>query len=322
MTAAAQVCDPEIFYDIDPENRTNCENCTRNLTRMMNSVWHVFSMCEHLFAFEHCENMFRSVVTEDGVCFTYNRLRVYRQEENFEIDYLDNEWTLEGGYKNNSGQLDGFPRKGTQLPFTGTFQVHKGWINRICKGSIQGFKVFLHLPNEVPQMSKQFYLVPNQHIVSLRVIPRMITTVPELREVSVDKRQCFFSDERDLRFFISYTQNNCELECVANLTIKICGCQRFYMPSELKVESFLEIKKKNVPEITGVKLCGISDISCYQNVIQQNVEQNMKEAHLSDCKCLPACTSISYDTEINQVFILDEAINFNRNDSEYIKTFR
>jgi acid-sensing ion channel, other len=228
MTAAAQVCDPDVFYDIDPQRKTNCENCTENLSSMVGSVWYVFSFCQHVFPSENCAELFSEMITEDGVCFTYNRLNVTRNSENPNSV----EWTLEGGYNNLTGQVHGYPRTGTKFALIGTFQVPKILTDRVCKGSIQGFKVFLHLPNEIPQMSKHFYLIPFKRIVNMKVVPKMFTTAPDLRDLPIDKRQCFFSDERYLRFFKYYTQNNCEVECVANLTIRNCGCQRFYMPSE------------------------------------------------------------------------------------------
>jgi acid-sensing ion channel, other len=241
MTPAAQVCDPDMFNDIDPENRTNCENCTRNLSEMVGTVWHVFVFCRHISPTENCPEIFKKVITEDGVCFTYNRLQVFREKEEIEDAYananiLYNEWTIEESFGNNT--LYGYPRMATKMPLVGTLQVPKIMINHVCKDSLKGFKVYLHLPNEVPQMSKQFYLVPHQHVINLRINPRLILTSQELRYLSTDKRQCFFTDERYLRFFKYYTQNNCEVECLANLTIKNCGCQRFHMPSEcFKVEN-------------------------------------------------------------------------------------
>jgi acid-sensing ion channel, other len=172
--------------------------------------------------------MFKKTITELGACFTYNQITN-------DHDALVTGWTLEGGYKNKSQQLyDDYPRKGTRLPLVASIFVLRGMVDGLCNGFTegQGFKVFLHLPNEVPDMSKQYYLVPDRQIVNIKIVPRMITTAPELREISVEKRQCFFSDERHLRFYESYTQNNCELECVANLTVEICGCQKFFMPSE------------------------------------------------------------------------------------------
>lgn len=52
-------------------------------------------------------------------------------------------------------------------------------------------------------------------------------------EISIlfSSRQCFFGDERQLKYFRTYTQRNCEMECVSDYITKKCGCTRFSMPS-------------------------------------------------------------------------------------------
>jgi acid-sensing ion channel, other len=229
VTALAQVCDPEVFGDIDPEKKTNCENCSEYLNSMLGSADSVFSHCSHLHAHEICSELFEPVMTESGVCYKYNGLEVHRKNRN-----STEEWTLEEGYRSSIGHAEVYPRTGSKFSLNLDLKVDNRLNDGLCKGPIQGFKVFLHLPNEAPQISKHYYLVPYKHTVEISLIPKMIITAPELRDFSVHKRRCYFNDERYLRFFKYYTQNNCELECLANLTVSKCGCQRFYMPSELE----------------------------------------------------------------------------------------
>jgi hypothetical protein len=70
-----------------------------------------------------------------------------------------------------------------------------------------------------------------------------------------------------------------------------------------------------------VKVCGISDIKCYQKVVQQSIEQNVHGSQTSDCDCLPSCTSITYDTEVNQVEVSDDAKKFEAIDDSYLHFF-
>jgi hypothetical protein len=51
------------------------------------------------------------------------------------------------------------------------------------------------------------------------VKPNMITTSDGLIGYAPNRRQCYFNDERQLKFFKVYTQSNCELECLANFTL-------------------------------------------------------------------------------------------------------
>jgi hypothetical protein len=55
-------------------------------------------------------------------------------------------------------------------------------------------------------------------------------------------------------------------------------------------------------------LCGISDIKCYQNAIQETIEKNIQKYQVSDCDCLPTCNSIAYETEVNQIVHSNESI--------------
>jgi Amiloride-sensitive sodium channel len=56
--------------------------------------------------------------------------------------------------------------------------------------------------------------------------------------------------------------------------------------------------------------------------ILQGVEQNMNRSESSDCDCLPSCTSISYDTEINQIRMDDDAMDSYNRDRQTDTNFR
>lgn len=112
----------------------------------------------------------------------------------------------------------------------------------LCRGPVQGFKVILHRPDEVPQASKHFFRVPLLQEVLVSIKPQMITTSESLRNYEPNRRQCYFSSERKLQFFKVYTQNNCELECLSNFTRNHCGCTKFSMPSKYLLIRFYFIK--------------------------------------------------------------------------------
>jgi acid-sensing ion channel, other len=227
-----------MFARLDPQNKTNCDRCAENLFKMMRSIDSVFEFCQHFKLSENCEDVFERVLTENGVCFTFNGIDVYRQGHDTNdggVGGSIDAWTLENGYRNESSHLDLYPRTGSKIEFAVILTVQKLRMNRLCERPIQGFKLFLHLPNEAPQIFKHYYLVKDGYINSISVYPQMITIAPELRDFPVQKRQCYFSDERYLRFFRHYTQNNCESECIVNMTMKICGCLRFHMPSGCKI---------------------------------------------------------------------------------------
>lgn len=92
-------------------------------------------------------------------------------------------------------------------------------LDYICRGPVQGFKILLHTPGEIPRVSKQYFRVPLRSEVVVSVKPNMITTSEGLAGYAPERRQCYFNRERNLKFFKVYTQSNCELECLANYTL-------------------------------------------------------------------------------------------------------
>lgn len=83
------------------------------------------------------------------------------------------------------------------------------------------------------------------------------------------------------------------MECLANYTLKVCGCVKFSMPRDAKTP-----------------ICGAAKISCYTRaesllLVKTRVQKitqrySLKPVKVRSCNCLPACTSITYDTEILQ----------------------
>lgn len=108
-----------------------------------------------------------------------------------------------------------------------------------CHGTQPGFRIFIHVPGEVPNMSRQFVYVSVLENVKLSIQSTMITTSEGLRSYKPSQRQCFFNSDRQLRFFKMYTQNNCEAECLSNFTKQECECVKYSMPSMEKEKKSL-----------------------------------------------------------------------------------
>jgi acid-sensing ion channel, other len=226
----AQVCDPEMFAGVDPENRTNCEKCVSILRELMQDIDRMMDYCVYKSKSRICSKIFKDVMTEEGNCFTFNGFHVFRKHDGKPFNDTK-EWSLDDGYRNGTTRTSVFPRTGTKSGLTIQMSMLKDRDDGLCKGPFRGFKLYVHLPNESPLMAKHSYLVPYKQYVQFLVDPKVITTSPEIRNFPVRKRQCYFSNERYLRFFKYYTQNNCEAECVANLTLSECHCLRFHLPS-------------------------------------------------------------------------------------------
>lgn len=203
-------------------------------------------------------------------------------------------WSLEDGYTNaNSKTIDEntYPFRvfgpGARVGMFVVLFLFRQHLEYICRGPVQGFKVLLHTPGEVPQVSKHYFRIPLEQEVLVAVKPNMITTSEGLRHYAPNRRQCFFNSERDLKFFRVYTQRNCELECLTNYTMQTCGCVKFGMPRE-----------QHTP------VCGAANIACFNeaenNLQKQEFVNGLTTGGGKGCNCLPACTSITYDAEISQ----------------------
>lgn len=145
-------------------------------------------------------------------------------------------WNMEDGYDIESTEI-GYPirvYKVKQSVALAIFlQISGNDIEYSCRGLVPGFKILLHMPGEVPPTTtRHSFRVPLSEEALIAIKPTLITTSNNLRSYDPNLRQCFFSSERKLRFFKMYTQNNCELECLANFTKSECKCVAFHMPSK------------------------------------------------------------------------------------------
>lgn len=88
-----------------------------------------------------------------------------------------------------------------------------------CKGPVNGFRMTLHTPDEVPRTASQFFRLPLDAETLLAITPRGISTSEDLKTYKPKKRQCYFPGEKMLQFFRSYTQANCKRECLSGILI-------------------------------------------------------------------------------------------------------
>lgn len=204
-------------------------------------------------------------------------------------------WSLHGGY--TTDDIDTFPKRvlgpGARAGLNIVFKLYENDTDYICRGPVQGFKILLHTPGEIPRVSKQYFRIPLKQEVVVSIKPNMITTSAGLTDYAPERRQCFFNDEKFLKFFKVYTQSNCELECLANFTLRACDCVKFSMPRD-----------------NQTSICSQKQVQCYNkaedDLMKAELTQSLKSGSgenkrgKTECNCLPSCTSINYDAEISQ----------------------
>lgn len=140
-------------------------------------------------------------------------------------------WNLQKGYTNVDYD-EKFPFQSTKqdtlnvifIQSLNGFEYKCNWID-------QGIKVVLSTPGEALRMSQNYFRMPYRQLHAVFILPELITTTERVRNFKPHQRNCFYDDERQLRFFKMYTEINCEVECLANFTKTICECVKFSMPS-------------------------------------------------------------------------------------------
>lgn len=242
------------------------------------------------------EDALTPTFTSEGVCYTFNMLQyedILNDAEDNVVSQKRHEknpvkmWSLQNGYPPGDS-IDTYPRR-TFLPgITGGLLIdalftNHTYLDYLCDESLQGYKVVLHHPSELPDMDKHFRL-PLDYAVYVGIKPTMITVSEALLDYRPEDRKCYFAEEKPLRMYKLYTQQNCLSECLANYTFSQCGCVAFYMPT-----------------IQNTPICGLGSYLC---VLQSKVKyleiNNSIETGGQRCGCLPSCTSLSYEVETSQ----------------------
>lgn len=65
--------------------------------------------------------------------------------------------------------------------------------------SLYGIEVLIHDAEDFPQASVTSGIAQPGRELTLSIVPSVISSTPNLRGVSVSERQCYFSDEQNLR---------------------------------------------------------------------------------------------------------------------------
>lgn len=209
------------------------------------------------------------------------------------------QWKLEKGYLSISRDFPYRIKKGVNDNIKLYLNLETQQLVNLCEGLRYSYKMIVHMPNEMPTKYHEYtYLgLQNSHIVSLTAT----STVHEKAFAGYlpFNRNCYFQDELKLKFFKTYSKPHCITECLANFTLKACGCVKFSMP-----------RAPDVP------VCGFKQIAC----IRKSTRTWGEKANLGPlnntvlCKCLPSCHSIKYG--IKRVNHVDTNMKFN-DDNEY-----
>lgn len=207
------------------------------------------------------------------------------------------------------------------------------------------------MPDELPDILMSENFIPADQMTVISVIPKVITiTSNDLKRYAPQVRRCYLRSERPLRFFRSYSQRKCELECLANFIKKTCGCVHYGMPSTWKktlwfsyIRKLYQIhyftyltmqkfSKRAIFNVTVLKcvdwtMCNVENPTFHEKKMVFQIwfaipftgdyitkvcrytgllcnERAQAQFHnefvVKQCDCLPGCTSVVYEKEIQQ----------------------
>lgn len=218
LQALTQICD----IDIDKTLKSNV-NVAATLLKIKNnfaekSFASLASSPRDKFVYYGEE-----IVTGDGVCYSINMLDrqdLYKKEMARPLRYprhdVRSNWTA-FGYPEGEEALT-YPIRilgsGKKAGMSLVLRMRKKDIDTSCKETAEGFRLALHTPDETPRQASHFYRIPFNAETLIAVQPRVMSTSDNLKQYPPKKRQCYFPGEKRLRFYKSYTQTNCKLECL------------------------------------------------------------------------------------------------------------
>lgn len=85
---------------------------------------------------------------------------------------------------------------GNRGAFSIVLRLYEKDFDYVCRGSIVGFKVAIHLPGDLPSIlsSNHFIRIPTHQETLITFQPEVMRTADSLENYSPNERGCFFSN--------------------------------------------------------------------------------------------------------------------------------
>ncbi|KAJ9590412.1 hypothetical protein L9F63_016556 [Diploptera punctata] len=211
-------------------------------------------------------NRLIKIYTEFGLCYAYNsqiakivegknlpklddgRIDIHKMEPPIRVSYLES----------------GRPRSVTAMN--------------------SGFIVYFVSTWDLPTFGSGNLLITEQggmyHRVGMSIEIISLVATKEVKITNINRRQCRFYDESNLKISPVYTKHHCHAQCRMDLATKHCGCVPFFYEGAVEA---------------GYKICDIKGMLCLQDISVALVKVTGKAAmKMYTCKCYPGCESDNY----------------------------
>jgi Amiloride-sensitive sodium channel len=209
------------------------------------------------------DQLFNDEVAEDFL--GSDKFRLKNIDETFDLVHMNqSDYPLKGS-------------KGLQLHF----DPHPFDLWAFPRYICQPMRFLVHSPYEIPggYEDTDYCLFYHGNDLEVLITPEIVKSDESLRSYPAEIRNCYFEDERKLRYFKKYTKNNCKTECYSNYTInyKDTLCKPYYI-----------IRSRDE------KVCDFRDyyLSSFSRFMY------IKDEFEKSCNCLDECNYIKYNFEI------------------------
>ncbi|XP_064210815.1 pickpocket protein 28-like isoform X1 [Tribolium castaneum] len=271
--------------------------------------------CSFLEHFTCDESSYTPIITDVGICYSMNMLEkseifrpnvIYDEKLNFTKSNYSSGFDGETGFTESAG-VHSYPYRAFKSGVDNSLDlvlVDQVDYDEKCS-AVQGYRLLIHRPQDIPRMSKNYIRVSHDKETTVAIEPALILTSPEVKNINPKKRRCYLKGEKVLKYFLVYSQSNCQLECYTNFTMKTCGCVFYFMPREGETP-----------------VCGAGSYNCLELVkVQFKLEEvKIKRSDPSEyaCGCRPSCNNLHYNVEVSQTDVSYQTFseNVDRNASE------
>ncbi|KAJ3664701.1 hypothetical protein Zmor_000250 [Zophobas morio] len=313
MGNVSSFCDnrENYFTEYEDANFADSPEWTQFLVQTSPGRDQIFSGCGWIDK-EDCE-IFSPLLTPWGICFSFNMLknddifttnahRSYTYETQNNISTRN--WNIETNYPKTDQAV--YPWRSSNVQDSLNFLLTNN-LSQIECGAKHYYQIFLHHPAELPESDLDSINVQHNHLHEIIIQPGVTFTSDNLKTYSPEKRKCFYASERKLYFYKIYTLNNCRMECLANYTLKLCGCVPHFLPHN-KTTTLCAINKYDV---------GMCLITAKVNMgnLESAIWHNKSKA---SCNCLPSCNSITYNNRFKTLDVDATVIIISYKDNEFL----
>ncbi|XP_068895417.1 sodium channel protein Nach-like isoform X1 [Tenebrio molitor] len=223
-----------ILHDVLLENNYNEIGAV--MKKIMQPCEDMILKCMWQFKTVPCREIFEETLTTEGPCCSFNYIREY----------------IDGSRRPLYTPFNGF-NSGLKLHLDPDIQT-------VQYSSLHssGLKVLVHSPWDYPGSGSIYKIVSAGRQSYLQVSASRIVCSSDIKRLSIEQRQCVYSEEVRLKYFQLYSDTNCLTECEETYLYARCGCVPFYYPFSTR------------------RVCNITNIPCLDESIGGSIEIRAK----------------------------------------------